>query len=442
MTLSLLIVRLFTVCCFIFLSYRLRVESTYAHKVIYALALPGEGHEKTCSRNLGLPVPKSYIYPVSWNFAALVAVSHSLNRSITSSAHYGIKGCCSPGMWCDESGCFTHSYGIFANFGWLNDNIYSVPVFSCFLESKGVSPLISSAIYNDGSLTLAATNILGDVGTTSISIGTESCDFLKVCNSHQCKECADNPCPVDSVCLVDQGNARCYMFCGGSSDAACPCGSFCDTVVVGYDSNRRISLSLCTYEYFFSHTGSTCPSSDNYHETIIKCESPRASQRTATIATSVVSLSVGTGLQFLPATGQENLPPRAWCKYNFDCFDGSICTSDTCDNGFCRYSSIEGCDSIPQSVRERTAPYVYNMYSQQLVALQQSNFEYQMEIMGSIHYVTPDSNHIIATVALPFAFSYFGSIVQSLSVMTSGVISLPPVPSGDCSGNSRTASVL
>ena len=442
MTISLVVVRLFKVSCFIFLAHCLRVESTYARNIIYAIALPGESQAKTCSRNLGLPVPKSYIYPVSWNFAALEAVSLSLNRSVTSSSRYGLKGCCSPGMWCDQSGCFTHSYGTFANYGWLNANIYSVPVFSCFLELKVLAPLISSAIYNDGSLTLAATNILGDVGVTSISIGTESCDFLQVCNSHQCKACAvDNPCPVDSLCLFDQGISRCYMYCGGSSDAACPCGSFCDTVDIGYDSNRKISVSLCTYEYFFSYTGSTCIS-DNNSETLMKCESPRASQRTTTIATSVVSLTVATGVQFLPATKPENLPPRPWCRYDFDCFDGSICTSDTCENGFCKYTSIEGCDSIPQSVRERTAPYVYNMYSQQLVASQQKSFESQMESMGNIHHVTPLSNRIIATAALPFAFVYFGSTVQSISVMTSGVISLPPVPVGDCSVNSKIASVL
>lgn len=431
----------FTLFYLVFLDDHRRVESTDTRKIIYALALKGESQTETCLRNLGLPVPKSNIDPISWDFAKLEAVAASLNRSVALSASYGIKGCCSPGMWCDQSGCFTHSYGTFANFGWLNGNNSSVPVFSCFLTSKVSAPSISYAVYDSGQLTLAGTNFLADSDTTSISIGTESCDFLSICNSHQCRKCPNNLCPVDSVCLLDGNGASCYMYCGGSSDAACPCGSFCDVVEVGYAGYRRVSLSLCTYQYFSAYGGSTCASFGNYGETTIKCQSPRASQATAIKATSGVSLSIATGAQHLPASKQQNLPPSAWCQSKSDCFDGNICTADTCVNGFCRYVSVPGCDSIPQSTRERTAPYVYNMYSQISKALQQSNFESQMQNLGSVHVINSDSNFIISTLVLPFKFSYFGTVVKSLSVMASGVINLPPVPARDCLGNARTSSV-
>ena len=407
-----------------------------ANSVFYALALPGESQTETCVRKSGLAVPNTYSDNAVWNITALKAIAATLNRPVSPSLS-AIKGCCSSGMWCDRTGCFTQSYGTFANYGWLSGDNQSVPVYSCFPITDFTMPVITSASYASGYLTLTGHNFqadYADYSAISLSIGSEVCGDVEVCNGHQCQSCMDNPCSLDSVCLVNNsgGIARCYMYCGGPTDASCPCGSFCDTVTVSSrtaTSSTSLSLSLCTYQSFHSYSDGTCPVENK--DSII-CKIPRALQKQATRSSSGISLSVYGGAEHVPALISYNLPPAPWCKSNSDCFDGNVCTADTCVSGYCTYSTVIGCSSMLQTVRERVAPYTYSIFSQKFKAFYHTIFEYQMVFFGKMVALSTESSFVIHNIKLPFSFPYFGAYVSSLSVLANGAVSLTPLPV--CSG--------
>ena len=177
--------------------------------VQWILAESGETPAQACIRN-NLNVLFAESNAIPWDQAALSTVADDilgLGISTNSSVSYGISGCCAPGMWCDSTGCFTQSFGeAFSNYGWLNGDISSVPVYACRGTATGNGSLISSAQFQtNGSLV----DVLGSSnsftfpdgiplqGVTEMFIYSESCSNVEVCN---CKDCLADPsvCPWES----------------------------------------------------------------------------------------------------------------------------------------------------------------------------------------------------------------------------------------------------
>lgn len=396
--------------------------------IMYKLAIVGESQATTCLRNKLLPVPKSFIYDSNWNYTTFNAVVKSLNQSISFNSRYGIKGCCAPGMWCDKTGCFTQSYGSFANFGFLNGNSEARPVYSCYSSSVSNAIILNSDYAHSGKLIVNSLNLDSVEGSLSVSVAGESCDNLQFCNSNQCRSCASTSCPQDSECVLDSGSPNCYMYCSGPDDKSCPCGSYCDSVTLYNSLSKKLdSLSLCTYSSFSAVFGSTCPGNQMYD--VVECQAPRAAQKS--LSTQRSTLSVASDKAATMTT--LNVQSTNLCFMDAHCFDGNICTIDSCQSGFCSYSSVNGCDSTIQSVRERVAPYTYSSYSQSSMYSKHLEYESQLTNNGRIIKVSSASPFQLQTVALSFNFNYFGVTVNSLTVNMDGSVSLPPIVACDAS---------
>lgn len=229
------------------------------YSIFYAIAINiGESQTETCLRNNGLPLSKTFTYPTIWNITAFNFVVASLNRTVSTVSVNGIKGCCSQGVWCDNTGCFTQSSGgSFVNYGWLNNDTNSFPVYSCHSTMSTVQIpqlVISSLSYDKGMLQLIGTNFNTDEDMITATIGGDICTDVEICNSSQCKSCATSQCPNDSECIVGDGRESCYMYCAGEGDKSCPCGSFCDSVTGKYNFLLKLNfifVSIFTNYYFY-----------------------------------------------------------------------------------------------------------------------------------------------------------------------------------------------
>jgi hypothetical protein len=395
--------------------------------IIYKLATIGESQATTCLRNELVPVPKIFNDNSNWNYTTFNAVVKLLNQSISPNSTYGINGCCSPGMWCDKTGCFTQSYGSFANFGFLNGNSEAMPVYSCYLPFEPSTITVNTAYYEySGKLLVQSFNLDAVEESISASVGGESCNNLQFCNSNQCRSCLTTSCPQDSECVLDSGSPNCYMYCAGPGDESCPCGSYCDTVTLYNGQSKKLDvLSLCTYSSFSLIFGSTCPGNQNLDA--VKCQAPRAAQKSLSKQRSILSIASDKAVASItPIVQSTNL-----CYADSHCFDGNICTIDSCKSGYCSYISVDGCDSTIQAVRERVAPYTYSSYSQSSMYLKHLQFERQVSSNGNMIQVDSTSPFHLQTVALPFNFDFFGVKTNSLTVNYDGSVSLPPIVACD-----------
>ena len=141
------------------------------------------------------------------------------------------------------------------------------------------------------------------------------------------------------------------------------------------------------------------------------------------------------------------------------CFDGDICTRDTCQNGYCFYVPIAGCSSTLQAIRERDVTFVYHTYSHAGQQTAQSTFYQLMKSIGvrkigdqpipfnipinthinidskhlltcpllkhfCIHYLTiqrtvamqTDYRKSKVTILLPFRFVFFGNVFNQVII--------------------------
>jgi len=295
----------------------------------------GESHTEACSRSGYFPTNRTIIFEV--NKTSMLDLIHDnfMTYSVDSKI---IRGCCVSSVWCSKSTkiCFTQAYGSFyENYGLLNGDIDSSPVFSCYSSYSSSnnlkSPSISSIYFDDtGSLTYTG-KYLGSVENKIVAtLAGENCDNPEIC-SKICSSCSDTlPCPLDSECLnVGQG-PRCFMFCAGPTDTSCPCDTFCDQVQINSYSGS-VSVHLCTPVSFQLSNGNVCANYLNSGNERVQCSIPRASQISALPYTTNFSFAVEEKY----SVGNKQALILKWCRADSQCHDGNICTVDTCVNARC-----------------------------------------------------------------------------------------------------------
>ena len=129
----------------------------------------------------------------------------------------------------------------------------------------------------------------------------------------------------------------------------------------------------------------------------------------------------------------------AQCINNIECYDGNICTINTCTSGQCVTEYVDGCSTSSHELQERSTPYSY------LSALSTNTSHRQQEFVdfitargqlmgeytpGSI-YMTSDTDggdDTIIDIPAEQQFNYFGTKMTQMSVSPQGVLSLPPIP--------------
>lgn len=440
--------------------------------IFYTIAKNGDSHFQTCSRKKLFIVPKNYIYSTIWNYKTFQSILLRLNRQESIPSVNGIKNCCASGMWCDATGCFTQSFGSqFVNYGWLNNDNNSYPVYSCYNKSTSstskrssvstvnIIPTISDVTYlpNSSYLLVSGQKFQSNEYNTEITINKEIGNNLEICNLSQCRSCAINPCPLDSICLNVYGQLSCYMYCNSPLDLSCPCGSTCQPLTIvsssNYQNGQTTAVSLCAYNSFLSPYTSelTCPYQPDLD--FIKVQMPRLSQKiypdsgnnyeyglSLTSGSNGVFKNINTINGFNRNYLNENLPSTPWCSKNSDCFDGNICTIDTCTTDkYCHYSSVTGCNSTLSNIIDRTTPYTYDTYKLKSQSAKQLSFLTYIKKNGNDTYITNNNNYLLQTVVLSFKMLFFGTIVDRVSILAGGALALPPVSA--CIGNVVTAQV-
>ena len=141
----------------------------------------------------------------------------------------------------------------------------------------------------------------------------------------------------------------------------------------------------------------------------LRCLAPRASQlAVASVSYSNISVqSVWRGAALATLPNNQQLPSCTIAQQSI-CYDGDICTSDSCKNGYCFYSPIPGCSSTLQTIRERDVTFIYKTYSQPGQQAVHSSFYQTMKSIGTrktgkyYPFITPlhthtniQSNHLL-----------------------------------------------
>ena len=94
-----------------------------------------DSHSVACQKNnLDIYIPT--VNAPTWNYYTLKYVVEELLKK-NLSANSGIKSCCATGLWCNlNNECSTAGFGdTFSNFGWINNDNYAYPVYTCISEN-------------------------------------------------------------------------------------------------------------------------------------------------------------------------------------------------------------------------------------------------------------------------------------------------------------------
>ena len=143
-----------------------------------------------------------------------------------------------------------------------------------------------------------------------------------------------------------------------------------------------MTLTIC-FSYKHTNGTGTCSLKSRSGDEL-RCLIPRASQSMVASASyyNLSLQSVWRGASLTTPSNYQQLPSCTTAQQSA-CFDGDICTSDSCRNGYCYYAPITGCSSTLQAVRERDVTYVYHTYSQVGQQAVHTTFYQTMKSIGS-----------------------------------------------------------
>jgi hypothetical protein len=349
----------------------------------WVAALEYETQAEACTR-VGLRSTRK-VLALAWNETTLRIVAEALGA-----VSVGQAGCCSAGMWCNDTGarggggasaeCFTHSNSSasFANHGWFGAGAGAArPVYSCVAPSlaPGSSsapvqpPLITSIattpraaqgrLAPGSRVTLAGNNFGAHKDGLSITFGApgerQACADPQFCH-HVCRTCNSGSarCRNDEVCIQDGVlGGRCVPFCKPDScgqDSLCPCDTRCYEVLF---SGRRSASFICSPRHPLT-SGSICggfePTEDKLVCTVptrqwaapppLALAEEAASRRRRGLPKSPARSRLG--ISFERATdgaAAVDVLSRATlstyrmdgaCAADSDCDDGNPCTIDRC----------------------------------------------------------------------------------------------------------------
>lgn len=285
---------------------------------------------------------------------------------------------------------------------------------------------IASATLGRGQLTIVGNGFPSDSSASSAFLYGESCSELEFCNCQSCS--ASVSCPSGSLCLTKSSGSSsvsyCFPQCAALGDDSCACGYVC-SVVFGEGSE---TIAMCLPEGYAQSFGSY-HSQCTAHVGRATCSAPRAYQEQYQAAETVVS-AVMDNSGDVRAIGSSSDVAAGFCATNADCFDGNVCTTDSCDTStrLCQYASVVGCDSMQPAVTRRTTPYMYYSYytaGSETAATQTSSVSY-LNAVGTRSFATDKDDHPLQKIDLPFSFVYFGNLVSTGYVSPNGVLALPP----------------
>lgn len=449
------VLNLISISCFpstanLVFSYENDFKST--SNVSWVIAQPGESHALACQRVKSKPLSDS-ILNLNWNISVMneIVIYHLNLKSL------GIRGCCTPGLWCDQTGCFTQYLGTtFRNIGWMNNYTKASPVFSCTdSDSSMTMDLITlntdesfihrnvvklkfdfNHLENDNQVN---DEHLREIISSSLQLTAkeEVCPNPKLCNNNICKPCdLQNSCSIDNVCLITGGSSSCFQFCSSGMDSTCPCGTRCDTVnVFSRDKREIITVNLCTPLPFSTlkkekicqgfRSGST-----------LQCQMPRLGLTTGVKPVDIDNIDT-TGL-YIPIdliTGDSaiyhmDMPyslDSLSCEIHADCSDGNVCTIDRCMNHRCEFESISECDSIANDVMWQQSPMTYLPVFHENMTLSQTQFQSLIKTRGKLSSISNIDDSPVDSMALPFSFVYFGNLVNKIALNPNGILTLPPI---------------
>jgi hypothetical protein len=378
----------------------------------------GQGHTEACVGAGLTPTPASA--SVQWDGDALQAVVDSMGYAVDGGGGaYGLRGCCAPGLWCDNGQCFTQSFGEFANHGFLIGSS-ALPVYSCLVNATEVSdtaPVVTSALYVNGSVVIVGDNLGYDEGDVAFMAGGWSCYSPEAC-SQVCRSCRGSECGVGSACL----SGHCYQYCAGLSDASCPCSTTCMEAPLSYGYTLIIPTFICSPAPIADKGCAALPYPSPTAQSTFKCNAPQLLfQPEGAVNVSVTTSQGG-------AVGAIAMAAPAQCETDDDCFDSDVCTVEVCSNSThtCAYSAVPDCGSSPPPVREHRFASAYNTLAVTGMGTEQETFRQQLVQRGllSSASIVDDTPH--EALELGFNFSYFGSVYERVSLSPNGVLAFPP----------------
>eukprot|EP01034_Spumella_vulgaris_P021630 gene21630-27669_t len=248
-----------------------------------------------------------------------------------------------------------------------------------------------------------------------------------MCTCSSCLGGDSSSCPLGQECLhIDsKKHWNCFVTCAGVGDDSCPCGYVCD---------QLSSTSLCLPQSLIDNPKAAIAHNMSCAVSTLQCHVPRAYQAAYSAQSqSRVSLIVDGGSSALASTSSSLVKGR-YCKSNSDCQDGNVCTLDWCDSstGLCSYTSLVGCDSTPQAVRQQSTPYAYRELYFRNRSAQHLLLRKQLSLNSTKISMRKLNNYKIPK--LGFSVEFFGNLVGQAVVSATGVVSLPPVD--DCTASS------
>jgi hypothetical protein len=342
---------------------------TFENEVRWILADAREGPVEACSRHNLSPLSTNLI---QWDPIVMSSVvTDVLGRNISSAAALssGLEGCCVGGLWCDASGCFTQGFGTFINHGWLNNDSLSVPVYTCSSNvTFNQSAIPANNRNTDASIRTTSKFLIIDgldlsgypPETPSVFLHGEACKDVQLNKHYYCTE-DTNQCPLGMQCHAPDSSRGCKILCIAFDDQSCPVGHLCMSDVTaasgfaclrGQDLYDTITCSAQrTWQYPLLDNSSF--SVEMQHTTYNIQHTTYNTRPEESMGNLLIDIS-SSGY-----VGKFSTSPD--CVHDKDCFDGSLCTTDTCDvrTRQCVYVNVDGCSSVLQGIIDRTAPYMY-----------------------------------------------------------------------------------
>jgi hypothetical protein len=408
--------------------------------IAWVLSEKWESHGDACLRVNKNPLNMDLV-DIKWDFKLLNYVVFDYLNLTVSQNGTGLNGCCAPGLWCDETGCFTQGFADhFVNYGFLNNGL-SNPVYTCSVdEASNSKGKITSAVLTDGTLALVGNTFPDEGSEVEAYIYGETCGSVEVCNCYQCSSDDGSSCPTGYLCLNYDPSLKdhtyCMMSCAGLGDKSCPCGQTC-VHVAGTGSS---AINVC-----LSSVPSAYPAKCQEHASALRCDATRVYQKSYADAAEASFNSFPSSAVFSGSYGAEYYTNNkntgaepfttGLCLENSDCADGNICTIDHCHkpSRLCVYQDVPGCSSVLQTTREREAPYMYYSYylqNRSLEAVQTSSTKYLLQ-KGTPSSVRSVDDFPLQRINLPFDFTLFGTLVKEVSISPDGVLAFPPVRTCD-----------
>lgn len=436
-----------------FLSFSHCVEIYDMINISFVIAAStSENHIGACYRNNATPT--SYAIKIngsSWDESFATSIVDSLFTNYT----FERISCCVPGLWCNTntSTCYTNGYApYFVNYGNNRFEEDSLPVYSCIPDIDMVPFFMTSAhpLSSPGDnsfLPISASQVALGYEEDDVYINVEGgiCTDIELCYP-VCSDCnSDGACGADQLCIT----TSCYTYCDKGDDEVCPCGYYCNTLVVPSTfgeyqiplcmplqsshscSSSTNSKAACTAYDLLQSSPSSPSFPYTHHGTIPESESYIDSPEM-----TIFSLDEGEfGEISVEYDDDDDLPYS--CYNHTDCEDDNICTLDYCipSSGECvhAYRNHTLCMTQLPVLRSRGDSITYVPFLSHPSSTTYSSLEGSF---SSSSDVTSRDDSPMEVLSLLFTFPFFNHNMLDVAINPNGLIQFPPI--SPCTANYLT----